>query len=873
MTYSIDPKALHRAELANGLTVLLYRNSAAPVVAINTYVKAGYFDETDDIVGIAHVLEHMFFKGTERRGVGEIAKETKALGGYLNAHTIYDHTSYYTVLPSSALAEGMDIQADAYAHSVIQADELAKELEVIIQEAKRKEDNPGAVTTESLYALLYDVHRVRRWRIGREAELRRLTRDHLISFYRNFYTPSNTILSIAGDIDIDTAMAQVQRKYGGLPRREPVYVPGAMEPAHADFRYREIAGDVTQTQVEFGWRTVPGIHPDAPALEMTASILGAGRASRLYRAVRERKLAGSVGAYNYAPQQVGVFVVSAETEPEKAIPAARAMWDELQQVRDIAVSADEIERCKKLFASRWARRLETTEGQAAYLAEWESMGGWQRGDEYYDTFLRLEASNILDVAQRYLSEDRAGVVIYRPARSAAVASDAATLRRAIEAGVSEPLEPSQSVISEPALSMTSAKFIREEAGVRVYHTPNSVPVLIRVRPGAAITYAGVYAAGGAIQELPNRGGITALAARTVPKGTTTRTALQIAEASELLGGSISSAAGSESFGWSISVPRDNIVPALALLADVVQHATLDQGAIETERTALLSDIAQLYDDMYRYPMRLMHTAAFDGHPYGTPTIGTEASLRAITGEEVRSWYRRTLLCAPCIIAVVGDVDPDCVADIVAGQFSELARGEPSSIAAPVWPDRIIQCAESREKAQTALALAFASPSRMDDDRFAAQLLATIASGLGGRFFDELRDRQSLAYTVHSFASEYRFAGAFVSYIATSPEQEDVARAGLLHEFQKLRDQPVTQDELARAKRYTIGMHDIRQERGGAVLGDMVDAWLFGAGLHELQDFTARITAVSAEDILRLARRYFDPERRVEGIVRGMGKHV
>jgi zinc protease len=176
-----------RTVLPNGLTVLVRRSTSAPVVAIVTYVKAGYFDETDDVVGIAHVLEHMFFKGTERRGVGEIAKETKAQGGYLNAHTIYDHTAYYTVLPAASFAAGLDIQADAFANSIIDAGELAKELEVIIQEAKRKTDNPGAVTTETLYELLHDVHRIRRWRIGREPGLRALTREAMLSFYRRLY--------------------------------------------------------------------------------------------------------------------------------------------------------------------------------------------------------------------------------------------------------------------------------------------------------------------------------------------------------------------------------------------------------------------------------------------------------------------------------------------------------------------------------------------------------------------------------------------------------------------------------------------------------------------------------------------------------------
>src|SRR3984893_14285157 len=173
----MDSKSIHRTVLPNGLTVLVQEDRTAPVVAIVTYVKAGYFDETDQQQGLAHALEHMFFKGTAKRGVGDIAKETKASGGFLNAHTIYDHTTYYTVLPSSGFAQGLDIQAEAYASSVIDSGELAKEMEVIIQEAKRKSDSPSAVGTETLYELLHDAHRMRRWRIGREPGLRAIRRD------------------------------------------------------------------------------------------------------------------------------------------------------------------------------------------------------------------------------------------------------------------------------------------------------------------------------------------------------------------------------------------------------------------------------------------------------------------------------------------------------------------------------------------------------------------------------------------------------------------------------------------------------------------------------------------------------------------------
>jgi zinc protease len=167
---------------------------------------------------------------------------------------------------------------------------------------------------------------------------------------------------------------------------------------------------------------------------------------------------------------------------------------------------------------------------------------------------------------------------------------------------------------------------------------------------------------------------------------------------------------------------------------------------------------------------------------------------------------------------------------------------------------------------------FRGPARSDDARFAAQMIAGVASGLGGRFFDELRDKQSLGYTVHAFSSERMLAGAFAAYIATSPAKEDVARQGLLGEFAKLREFPVTDRELAQAKTYAIGTHAIRQQSGGSVLADVVDAYMFG-GLHELSEYEIRVQAVTAQQMQAVAREYFDADRRVEGIVRGTERAV
>jgi zinc protease len=868
----IPPDSVARTILPNGLTVLVRRDASAPVVAIVTYVKAGYFDETDDVAGIAHVLEHMYFKGTGRRGVGEISRETKALGGYINAGTIYDHTSYYTVVPSSGFERALDIQADAYANSVIDAAELSRELEVIIQEAKRKRDNPSAVSVETLYSLLYDKHRMRRWRIGSENDLRALTRDNLMSFYRAFYRPHETILSIVGDVDPDVALRAVESYYGSLTALPVERTPGPDEPERSGFRYRELSGDVTQTQLVFGWRTQGTLHSDTAPLELAAAVLGSGRASRLYRAVRERELAASVSAYDYTPTELGVFVMRAEGPPSSARDAARAMWDQLRTVRDEGVGKDELWRVRRLLEARWIRQLETMDGQANYLAEWEALGDWTLGDRFLERLLTVPHDTVSEVTRRYLTPERAAVLAYRPTSAPPLARDTDDMMRALERTPRpEPLPvtpPFQA--RKPATQERPPELERITADVRIYRSALGLPILVRTKPsdGASLVHAGVYVLGGATAEPEVHAGLTMLMTRTALKGTERRTAECIAEEAELLGGAIAASTGSESFGWGMSVPSGRIAAALELLSDVAQCATIPEEALDTERAIAIAGLERLRDDMRSYPMRLLTRAAFPDHPYGIPSNGFESSLAAIDSRQAREWHRQHVLKSHAVVIVVGDVDPDEAAAAAARHFQTIRPAERAPVAVPEWPENPVLSYESREKAQTAIALAFPSPDRRDPDRYTARILSGIASGLGGRFFEELRDKRSLAYTVSAYPVERSLAGMFVSYIATSPEREDEARQGLLGEFAKLRDAPVTDAELARAIEYEIGTYAIRQQSGAAILGDILDAYLFGTSLDELTEHDSRIRSVTAADILSLARRYFDEGRLVQGVVRG-----
>jgi zinc protease len=854
-----------RTVLPNGLTVLARRDDSAPVVGIVTHVKAGYFDETDDLVGIAHVLEHMYFKGTPTRGVGAIARETKLAGGWLNAHTIYDHTAYVTVLPSDTFLRGLDIQFDAFANSSIDAGELARELEVIVQEAMRKRDAPGAVTVESLFALLHDRHRIRRWRIGEPEQLRGFTRDMVHGFYRTWYVPSNTIVSIVGAIDPEVATAAVAERYGQLPAGAVHRDAAPREQDAPGVRLQELTGDIAQAHAAFGWRTPSQQHADSPALDLAGVVLGSGRASRLYRAVRERQLASGVSAYQYTSADLGVFVVHTEMPPGRLADGVQASWREVEALRTHGVRDDEIARARSILEARWLRRLETMDGQAAYLAAWEAEGDVALGAAYYDRLLSATPQQVQEATRRHLDPSQVSLFVYRPRAEAPLPVSTETmpawLAEAATAAAANAASTAPVIPKTPAAPALAH-------GVHVHHTPRGVPVLVKARPGTPLVNIGVFVRGGAVAEPAHAEGLARLMAHGTLKGTTSRSGDAIALDAESLGGSVGVSAALESIGWTMSVPVRHLEPALALLADVIQRPTFPDAGLDTERQLAIAEVERQRDDMYRFPMRLAVEAAYRGHPYARSVLGSVESLGAITRDQVLAQHERTVRGGASVIGVVGDVDAGHVAGLVDAYFGGLVHGHDAAPSPAPWPGELIMQGEEREKQQTALAMLFRGPARHDASRYAARVLGAVTSGLGGRFFEQLRDRQSLAYTVAAYPIERRAGGLFAAYIATAPEREEEAREGLLAQFAMLRTEPVREDEIERARRYLIGAHAIAQQSGASMLADLVDAWSFGEGLQELADYTTRIAAVTPDDILAVAQRWFAPEHRVEGIVRG-----
>ncbi|MBA3316903.1 MAG: insulinase family protein [Gemmatimonadales bacterium] len=863
-------KGVTKEVLPNGLTLLIQPDHSAPVVAVVTHVEAGFFDEPDRWTGISHVLEHMFFKGTPRRGVGAIARETKSAGGYLNASTTYDHTSYFTVLPASGLEAALDIQSDALRNSLIDQGELTRELQVIIQEAKRKLDSPSSVAYETLHEVMFDRHRIRRWRIGHEDQLARLTRHDLWAYYRSRYVPERTIVAIVGAVDAERALELARAAYGEWPPSAGAVDRSPEEPERREVRARTLRGDVSQAELVLGWRAVPPLHPDATALDLAAAVLGSGRGSWLYRSLREPGIVTWAAAHNYAPTELGVFSVSAELRPERLESALAGVAEAVSRLALVGPTADELDRARTLVRARWARRLESMEGRASALAAAEALADVGLLDREYALLAEIGPDQVREAGARYLAPDAVAGVAYLPsAEGRDLTADA--LARAF--AVTQ-LRPATDIVAprprrRPAVPARSSR----EHGVRVTRLPGA-DLLVYRKSGVPLVNLGIYVPRTAFDP-PAKAGLGSLLVRAAARGAGELDGAALAFAFERLGGTLATSSASDWLGFGASVLSENLAEAALLLDSVFSQPHLNDPDVAAERGLMMAEAEQVADDMFRYPFQLAFSAAFGERGYGLPVGGLPETLSAIAPADVRAWQATALVGVRPVVLAVGDVDPERASDELAGVFAARPAVAVAELSQAVeWipragvesPVRVV----SRDKAQAALAMAFPGPSRRDPDHAAAQVWGAVASGLGGRLFEALRDRRSLAYTVVATAWQKARGGALLTYIATSPEREEEAREEMLAELERFTREPVAGAELGQAVNYLAGQAEVSRQSGAAVAGEILEAWLAGGGLEELADPAARFRAVEAGDIQRVAALSLDPTRKAEGVVRGTG---
>ncbi len=377
--------------LACGMPLLMIENHDVAVATADVWVRTGGADEPPELAGVSHFLEHMLFKGTERYGLGEIERAIELLGGVCNAGTSFDFTHYYVTIPSAATGTAIDMLAEMLRHSSLDEGELARERQVILEEYRRKQDHPVSVLFERVYSEVFESGAYHDPIIGHEQTILAIDRPRMLDYYHKRYSPAGSVLVVTGDIDPAVVIERAEAAFAGFDRPlvslrpEPHQQTGAQKRIHID---RPTGGEIYAT---FSF-AAPGLSrlDRVLPLDIAQSILGQGRASRLFQSIKEKRgLCSSIGCSYPTHLRGSLMVVVATCLPAQLEPLRAALIEELRAFAAEPPAAPALERARRMIASAHRFSLETTSGAASGVGFYYTLTG---GTSFFDNYLeRLEA--------------------------------------------------------------------------------------------------------------------------------------------------------------------------------------------------------------------------------------------------------------------------------------------------------------------------------------------------------------------------------------------------------------------------------------------------------------------------------------------------
>jgi zinc protease len=846
-------------QLPNGLTVVLHEIDTAPVAEFQLWARAGSADERDDERGLAHFHEHMLFKGTERRGLGEIAGEVEGSGGRINAYTSHDVTVYHATTPSDAFATSVDVLCDAVLHSVFDPDEIAREIEVVQEEIRRSDDSPGSVLSNAVFDMAYAEHPYRYPILGTHESVASFDRARVRRFYEHWYAPDNLVAVAAGQFDRAQLFDALTRAFAGRAPSGARRARRSEPPQHA-LRAALLARPFERASVELSFPGVALSHPDAPYLDLIAFLLGNCESSRLVRAVKERDgLVERIDAWSYTPLDPGATAIDFDTDAARVAEAIEAAIAEVERLRAHPVSADELEKARINFLTAEHFERESVSGLAAKLGSFlVSGGGLDAEARYFDAVRNATPADLQRVARTWWRPDALTVGVLVPDADRDALDDAG-IAGAIARGV------------ERAARATARPAVRaRETDLVSYALPGGAALHVVPRRSVPVFAARAGLRGGLLAEDASTSGLTAFLASMWLRGTESHSAADFARSIESRAADVDVFAGRSSFGATLEAPSAALEPALDLFTEVLREPAFDDDELERERAETLAAIERREDRLGQRAFQLFTENLFLAHPYRLPTLGSAQVIGALDREDVVAHHERLVRLPNLVIAVAGDVDPDAIANGLSARLAELDAGEFTAPSPPIEPAPLeIRRAELiKDRAQAHLVIGFRGVAVDDDDRFALEVIAQLLAGQSGRLFLELRDKQGLAYSVTATSVEGLAPGYFAVYIATAPEKLAAARAGLLDQLARIVDSEPNEKELEAARRNLVGNFAIDRQRNAVHAAQTCLHALYGLGPAASSGYPDRIRAVGAKDVLRVAQRIVRLDAYTEAVVRG-----
>lgn len=842
----------HRYRLDNGLTVILKQDESAPVAAIQLWVKTGSANETEKEAGLTHLIEHMIFKGTPSRKTGEIARAIESAGGHINAYTSFDRTVYYVEIPASRFATGLDVLLDAVQHSLFDPLELAREKEVVLEEYRRSLDIPQRQLNWDVMDLCYDRHPYQRPIIGYEKTIRSFTREDILHYMDKWYTPDNMVLVGVGDFDPQQALHTIKGLVSDFPDRTGASPSRPEEPPQTALRKRVKQDRVQQVYMDLCWHIPALTHPDMYALDVLEIILGHGKSSRLYKALKMKaNLVHDFGAGAYALADPGLFSIEATLSPDMLNRSLEALAQEIRKLACKPVSQAELEKAKTIVEADFVFGMEDMSGQARTLGFFQTMtGDMNHADLYLERLQEVTAPEVRRVVRTYFRPDNLSIGILGPK------GEALPLNKDASTKLFELSCPRKSAAShDEASAVKNAEMVTLPTGIRlIIKEDHDLP---------AVSITGAFL-GGTRLERPGDWGISNFAARMLTRGTSQRSFADIASTVGSWGGQVNGFSGRNSLGVSARFLSKDLYAALALLADVVQNSTFPDPEIAKVKADILAGIRAKKDRPMALLFDLFYKTLYPHFPYGHPISGTQETIQDMTRDRVMDWYRQLVFPSNFVLAVVGDVDAESLIPYVETLFSDFPASPGGLPDIPAEPP-LMEVREGhirRPGAQTHLVWGYLGAGLKSSENAAMALIKTALSGQSGRLFIQLRDEQSLAYAVTAFRRPGLGTGAFGVYLACDPAKLNEAKTGISEQLEAVRQKGLTREELDEARTYLLGNLAIGQQTNASQAMQMALDELYGLGYTHRQRYREEIQSVTPEDIQAAAQKIILPEKHV-----------
>ena len=842
--------------LDNGLKVFLKEDSHSPVSSIFVWVNTGSAYENDNQRGLAHVHEHMIFKGTDNLKVGEISRQLEAHGGEVNAFTSFDETVYYTTISNEFIDVGLNILSDCMSNATFDEEELSKELEVILEEIKRGNDSPSNCLSEMMFKHTFSSSTYGLPIIGTPESVKSFKRSDVKGFYDKWYQAENMHLVVVSGAKSDDVKLKIEKVFNKI-RQDKVEKPKFIENENVlGLQINTEFHEVNEVYFAFSFKSKKAIDKDSAVLDIVSHILGSGTSSLLYKELKEDlSLVTSIYSSNYSMRHSGVFMITGTFLNDNINEVIKEVCLKIQQICNLDFDLAQIERAKNSILSDDLHENETVQGQAQSIGYLESLTGDIESKKIYlERIKEITPEEISKVASSLFTLENLNLNLIFPKK----------IKFENDKHLKKMMLDIFNITPHPCIKDLSSYVSKDYSISKIVHNK---PTRVRLDCGADLlvlqnTKTPLFSLrsvsmGGLRQEDKTSNGKFSILAELFERGSKNFSKDQLSMKTELLASDIEGYSGKNTLGLKLLGPSANLQELIEIYSDVISNPLFIEKELEIVKRDTMSYLNRKKQNYAALTADKFYEKLFPNHPYSMSQYGTEESLDNISQDNISKAYRETITKNNLLFSAVGNFDLDQLVECLNSNLNisdEDFLNIKDSNFTPIKEDQNFET-KLGDKQQSHIMIGTYAPSMESQDQYAFQVMNSCLSGMGGRLFLELRDRKSLAYTVSSFYSPSPTIGHFGVYIGCSPEKKDESIEAINREISKLVTDGITSSEIERSKNYLIGRNDISLQRNASINARISQGCFFGLGPEEPFEFSSKIRNVTLEEVNKVILKY------------------